>query len=90
MKTKLILGLASAMALAGSAFAVTLEEWTTDCEAFKAANPGANADCGCMYEQASVDDALIGSMMATETVDDVATLSEEALAIIEACTESAS
>jgi len=90
MKTKLIFGLAGAVALAGSAFAVTAEEWATDCEAFKAANPGANADCTCIYEKASVDEALIASMMATDTTEEVAALSEEALAIIEACTESES
>ena len=55
-----------------------------DCEQFKAAN-NVDGNCECMAEKLENKPDLAAEIMATETLDDVASLSEQALEIIETC-----
>jgi len=83
MKRTLVIISIGALIFASAAYAN--DRWMDDCEAFKAANPEAAADCGCMAEAIGDDEALMAEMIATETLDDVERLSDAAKAIIESC-----
>ncbi|MEL6665948.1 MAG: hypothetical protein AAFQ24_07405 [Pseudomonadota bacterium] len=82
MKLRLLTLAAAFAALTTPAFAD--EAFVKDCEEFKAAN-GVDGDCSCMAEKAE-EAGVAEEIMATETLDDIDGLSDEAKEVIEACT----
>ena len=76
-------GVAAAGFLFVTTTALASDAFIEDCEEFKAAN-GVGGDCACMAEAAEAA-GVADEIMATETLEDIESLSDAAKAVIDDC-----
>lgn len=63
--------------------AIASDAFVKDCEEFKEAN-GVDGDCACMADAAEAA-GVADEIMATQTLEDIERLSDEAKAVIDDC-----